>query len=74
MKRSFSRTLRTLQLVAAFALVGAIRSSAAASEAETRKFYWEDVFGFPDCVWQCDYNHPVSGCLTDPNCRCTCFQ
>jgi hypothetical protein len=59
------------------AIVGAVALATARTGAATdttRHFYWEGVFGFEDCYWPCDYTSPASGCLTDPDCKCTCFQ
>lgn len=62
-------------LLASLAMLTIGTAAPKQSQAETtRHFYWEGIWMFPDCYYQCDYNSPASGCLTDPDCKCTCFQ
>lgn len=71
MKRLVTRSLLNLVVTAAVGFTAAT-STLSAAEEEQRKWRWLGAWPFPDCEYICD--QVKAGCLTNPDCKCDCFQ
>lgn len=71
MNLSMNRSLLNIAMAVAVGLT-TMTSTLSAAEEEQRKWKWLGAWPFPDCEYICD--QVKAGCLTNPDCKCDCFQ